>query len=457
MCIRTFFLNENPRSPNEQCECIDLKQHSISCQSTFPKHNFLTRTQERIRNKFKKARVYIIETGGTFASEMTEQMNLSPRSHIGQLLTSSLKKSCNLAHFSFAKPRDPEHVGKLYDSINSDQDKKMRLASLVIRALTQKKSDAIFITHGTDTMADSAAFLSLLIPAPSVPVFLIGGMKPANSHKSDAVSNFYDATIAAQCKNIPPGFYVICNHKIIPAHEVTKINGSNTDSFRSIRSDKKDFARVYRLPFRGFVKFPRQESAQHSCVAMQNSMIVPELGKPLDQVKINIIQMSSHYSPKVAAEKLAQELSVDVDGFIIKGFGSGAVGEAVLNVLSDFSARKPIVLTSRIPLGTFESATYEAAEFSKMLPILFGDGLTTEWAEFKLMLLIAQYSKKQTNLVENTGDCDPVDSGNPEYFLSEQGLNELRIQWFADKAIIQGTNLPIQKKNLPEVTPSKVA
>lgn len=87
----------------------------------------------------------------------------------------------------------------------------------VLAAVTACDDNRILITHGTDTMADTAQVLSTLNEKTIV---LTGAMQPARMRRSDAVFNLGFAWAALQL--LPPGVYIAMNGEVFEAGAVRK-------------------------------------------------------------------------------------------------------------------------------------------------------------------------------------------------------------------------------------------
>ena len=83
--------------------------------------------------------------------------------------------------------------------------------------------DHIVITHGTDTMAETARLLGQTISNKTI--ILLGAMIPFKSEKSDALFNLGSALAAVQC--LPPGVYITMHGQIFNANNVRKIKTKN--------------------------------------------------------------------------------------------------------------------------------------------------------------------------------------------------------------------------------------
>lgn len=84
----------------------------------------------------------------------------------------------------------------------------------------------LLITHGTDTMAETGAFLKNNLPDLTVPVALTGAMVPFGFERSDALQNLTEALAVLQ--HIKPDVWVIFHSKAIPAIRARKDRVNNT-------------------------------------------------------------------------------------------------------------------------------------------------------------------------------------------------------------------------------------
>ncbi len=85
-------------------------------------------------------------------------------------------------------------------------------------AVRETESRQIVITHGTDTMAETARYLEVEVPQKTV--VLTGAMVPYTFGSSDGTFNLGAAVVAAQA--LPPGVYVAMNGRVFTADNVRK-------------------------------------------------------------------------------------------------------------------------------------------------------------------------------------------------------------------------------------------
>jgi L-asparaginase len=118
-------------------------------------------------------------------------------------------------------------------SENMNNESWLKLAKRVNELLAQDDVDGIVITHGTDTIEETAYFLNLVVKSRK-PVVIVGAMRPSTAISADGPINLYNAvTLAGSDEAVGKGVLVVLNDQINGAREVTKTNTANADTFRS--------------------------------------------------------------------------------------------------------------------------------------------------------------------------------------------------------------------------------
>ena len=118
-------------------------------------------------------------------------------------------------------------------SENMNNDYWLKLAKRVNTLLAQSDVDGIVITHGTDTIEESAYFLNLVVKSRK-PVVIVGAMRPSTAISADGPINLYNAVILAGSKEaVGKGVLVCLNDQINGGRDVTKTNTSTADTFRT--------------------------------------------------------------------------------------------------------------------------------------------------------------------------------------------------------------------------------
>src|SRR5256884_2915816 len=181
------------------------------------------------REPGKLANVTILATGGTIAgtgaTSTTTVGYTAATVGVARLIEAvpELKKVANVKG---------EQVFQIA-SENMNNDSWLKLAKRVNELLAQDDVDGIVITHGTDTIEETAYFLNLVVKSRK-PVVIVGAMRPSTAISADGPVNLYNAvTLAGSEEAVGKGVLVVLNDQVNGARDVTKTNTANADTFRS--------------------------------------------------------------------------------------------------------------------------------------------------------------------------------------------------------------------------------
>ena len=94
--------------------------------------------------------------------------------------------------------------------------------ALIRDAVAKDLARHVLITHGTDTMTDTAAALQGI---PDKTIVLTGALNPARFRGSDAIFNIGGAVTV--CQNLPAGVYIVMNGRVFDARKVRKNRDKN--------------------------------------------------------------------------------------------------------------------------------------------------------------------------------------------------------------------------------------
>lgn len=118
------------------------------------------------------------------------------------------------------------------DSASLSVEHWLTLAKRVSEVL--EECDGVVITHGTDTMEETAYFLNLCVKSPK-PVIVTGAMRPASAVSADGALNIYNSIIAAASGKLENCGAMICmNGMLISAREGRKIHPTRPDAFTPV-------------------------------------------------------------------------------------------------------------------------------------------------------------------------------------------------------------------------------
>lgn len=166
-------------------------------------------------------KILVLHTGGTISMHADEDGNVrpendNPMNHVGVNLEDIQVTA--LDFFNVPSPHiTPRHMLKLYQKIKEEAD----------------NFDGVVITHGTDTLEETAYFLDTM-EVPNVPIVLTGAMRSSNELGSDGVYNYLSALrVASHEKAIGKGILVVMNDEIHAAKYVTKTHTTNVSTFKT--------------------------------------------------------------------------------------------------------------------------------------------------------------------------------------------------------------------------------
>ena len=177
----------------------------------------------------EKTHIVVIGTGGTIAGRGTSSINTSAYAcsvlSIGEVL-SGIPEVGSIARVS------AEQLMQI-GSENFSSDHLLTLGKRIDTLLKQHDVDGIVVTHGTDTIDETAYFLHLTLKSPK-PVVVVGSMRPPSSLSADGPLNLYNAIrVASSPASRAKGTLVVSNDEIHSARDVVKTSTFKLESFRS--------------------------------------------------------------------------------------------------------------------------------------------------------------------------------------------------------------------------------
>jgi L-asparaginase len=174
--------------------------------------------------------IAILATGGTIAGvsgSITDTASYQPAIlPIETIIKDIAEPLREIAHIS------SEQIAQI-DSAEMTHQIWLTLAGRINALLSSPQIDGIVVTHGTDTLEETAYYLNLVVKS-NKPVVVVGAMRPASALSSDGPMNLYNAVIlAASDEAYSKGVLVTLNNTINSSREVTKTNTSLQDSFKA--------------------------------------------------------------------------------------------------------------------------------------------------------------------------------------------------------------------------------
>jgi L-asparaginase len=172
-------------------------------------------------------KIKILATGGTIAGAQSSTADAGYKS--GSFSVDDLIKAVpTMTNFAVLSGEQVANIG----SQTMNHEVWFKLAKRVNEVLAGD-TDGVVITHGTDTMEETAYFLSLVVKSDK-PVILVGSMRPATAISADGPMNLYNAVaLAADPAARGRGPLVILNDTIHYAREAQKMHTTHLDTFHS--------------------------------------------------------------------------------------------------------------------------------------------------------------------------------------------------------------------------------
>ncbi len=170
------------------------------------------------------ATVLLLGTGGTiagWAAAPEAQQHYQAGALAGAALLASLP-----AGYTPPLPVQVEDFARI-NSKDADARFWWRLYARLQAALADEAVAGVVITHGTDTLEETAFFLSELLPQPPKPVLLVSAMRPASHPEADGPQNLADAlSLAAQPACAAYGVLATAAGQVWPAAQLQKWHGT---------------------------------------------------------------------------------------------------------------------------------------------------------------------------------------------------------------------------------------
>lgn len=176
--------------------------------------------------------IAILATGGTIAgtgSSATETTGYKSGDLAIDALINAVPEMKEMANIS------GEQIVNV-DSTDITNEILLKLGKRINELLASDEIDGIVVTHGTDTLEETAYFLNLVVKSDK-PVVLTAAMRPATAISADGPFNLYNAVLLASDKNSRgKGVLVALNDRIASARNITKTNTTATDTFKSVEN-----------------------------------------------------------------------------------------------------------------------------------------------------------------------------------------------------------------------------
>ena len=266
-------------------------------------------------------KILVLHTGGTIsmqadASGAVVTSSDNPMNHVSNPLEGIQVHS--LDFFNLPSPHiKPKHMLALYQKIKEEA----------------ANYDGVVITHGTDTLEETAYFLDTM-EVPHMPIVLTGAMRSSNELGSDGVYNYLSALrVASDDKAADKGVLVVMNDEIHAAKYVTKTHTTNVGTFQT--------------PTHGPLGLITKREILYFKTAE------PRVRFDLNHIQ-GLVPIISAYAGMT--DELIDMLDLEqLDGLIIQAFGAGNIPKETAEKLESLLQKGiPVALVSRCFNGIAE-------------------------------------------------------------------------------------------------------
>ncbi len=306
-----------------------------------------------------KPKILILSTGGTIAS-----INGQPVID-GRDLVQAVPQIQHYAHIeaeTFSKMGSsqlaPAHWLKLAKRINAILEQDASLTGIVL-------------THGTDTMEETAFFLNLTVKSKK-PIILVGAMRSANEISADGPANLLNAVRVAADKNAAnKGVLIVLNERISAARNAIKLANRNVATFQTLEFGHVGLVDPDKVLF---YQNPLRPHTYQTEFSIKNLNSLP---------KVEIIQDFTGFDPAI----LSYFFNKDIAGLVLQTFAGGRISAGASIGLEQVKPNKmPLVIASGVISGRI------IGQSPYTFPAVFSNDFRANKARILLMLILTKNS-----------------------------------------------------------------
>ncbi len=308
-------------------------------------------------------RIAFISTGGTIAMEADESGYAQPSAGAKELIDSlsDIKKDMIIKDFEF------KNIPSAHMTIKNLIELREHVLNVI-----EKGYDGVVITHGTDTMEETAYFLDLTIDK-NIPIVLTGSQRNLSAISSDAPRNIIDSLrVAGDDGAKEMGVLIVFASEVITAREAIKTHRTRLDTFKSI-----EFGPIGTID-------------NDKVLWFRKPMIIEKYG--LGDIDSLIVDIIPSYLGS-DSRNIRNSIKDGVNGIVLQALGAGHIPESMLDGIKEaIRSNIPLVLTSRPLKGRFFTDTYGfkgSEKYLRDINVIFGEDLPSQKIRIKLLVLLS--------------------------------------------------------------------
>jgi len=314
----------------------------------------------------EKKKILHIGTGGTIASEQSAS-GLTPELTSEQLLQyiPDISRYCDVDCLQLMS----------LDSTNIQPKHWVRIAVAIRDRYDQY--DGFVISHGTDTMAYTAAAMSYLVAGSPKPIVFTGAQKPIGFDTTDSKQNLRDAFAVATSDMA--GVMLVFNGKVILGTRARKTRSKSFEAFSSINYPFLGMVQDGRL-----IRYIRPECREQ-----------PVFTDVVNQ-KVAVLKLIPGADCGMVDYLLERNDALIIESFGVGGLPTYKAGDYYEAVKRGLDAGKTVVMTTQVENEGSDLAVYHVGNTIKRnLPILEAYDMTTEAAVAKLMWILGRTTNQK--------------------------------------------------------------
>ena len=280
----------------------------------------------------KKPNITILATGGTIAGAAASGTQAGYTSG-AVTIDAMIAAVPGIKDLANVKGEQISNVG----SQDMSFDIMLTLAKRINTLLATPDVDGILITHGTDTMEETAYFLNLVVKSDK-PVVMVGSMRPSTAVSADGPLNLYNAVgVAVDPNSKGRGVLVVMNDWIHAAHSLTK---TSTTAIQTFMSPLRGVVGVANYGKNDFYNKPVWKHTTASEFDITNVTKLP---------RVDIIFACADMPPDLIDASAAN----GAKGIVIAGVGNGNMNKAALEAAAKAVKKGVVVVrSSRVATGS---------------------------------------------------------------------------------------------------------
>jgi len=279
----------------------------------------------------KKPVVVILATGGTIAGSAKSGVQSGYTS--GQVTIDAMVNSVpDITKLADIKGEQISNVG----SQDMSFEIMIKLAKRIAQLASSNEVDGIVITHGTDTMEETAYFLNLVCKTDK-PIVLVGSMRPSTAVSADGPLNLYNGVAVAADPNARKrGVLLVMNDWIHSAQSLTKVS---TTAVQTFMSPLNGLIGITNYGTNEFYRYPYNKFGSQTSFSVDDVSSLP---------RVDII----YADVDMPADLVEASVQRGAKGIVIAGVGNGNMNKAGLDACAKAAKSGVVVVrSSRVVTG----------------------------------------------------------------------------------------------------------